>query len=39
MDLMLGRGKTAPVYPWFGQDVRLSSPCCYGATVSRSAGA
>ncbi|NLU83644.1 LLM class flavin-dependent oxidoreductase [Rhodococcus sp. HNM0569] len=22
MDLMLGRGNTAPVYPWFGQDIR-----------------
>src|SRR6201981_3261899 len=22
MDLMLGRGNTAPVYPWFGQDNR-----------------
>ncbi len=21
-DLMLGRGNTAPVYPWFGQDTR-----------------
>lgn len=21
-DLMLGRGNTAPVYPWFGQDIR-----------------
>src|SRR3954467_9430705 len=21
MDLMLGRGNTAPVYPWFGQDI------------------
>ena len=24
MDLMLGRGNTAPVYPWFGQDIRKS---------------
>ena len=24
MDLMLGRGNTAPVYPWFGQDIRQS---------------
>lgn len=22
MDLMLGRGNTAPVYPWFGHDIR-----------------
>ena len=22
MDLMLGRGNTAPVYPWFGKDIR-----------------
>jgi putative FMN-dependent luciferase-like monooxygenase len=26
MDLMLGRGNTAPVYPWFGQDIRQSLP-------------
>jgi putative FMN-dependent luciferase-like monooxygenase len=26
MDLMLGRGNTAPVYPWFGQDIRKSLP-------------
>jgi putative luciferase-like monooxygenase, FMN-dependent, CE1758 family len=26
MDLMLGRGNTAPVYPWFGQDIRASLP-------------
>lgn len=25
-DLMLGRGNTAPVYPWFGQDIRQSLP-------------
>ncbi|MDR1808019.1 MAG: LLM class flavin-dependent oxidoreductase [Propionibacteriaceae bacterium] len=24
VDLMLGRGNTAPVYPWFGQDIRQS---------------
>ena len=24
MDLMLGRGNTAPVFPWFGQDIRKS---------------
>jgi alkanesulfonate monooxygenase SsuD/methylene tetrahydromethanopterin reductase-like flavin-dependent oxidoreductase (luciferase family) len=22
LDLMLGRGNTVPVYPWFGQDIR-----------------
>ncbi len=22
MDLMLGRGNTGPVYPWFGKDIR-----------------
>ena len=26
MDLMLGRGNTAPVYPWFGQDIRTGLP-------------
>ncbi|MEU9154858.1 CE1758 family FMN-dependent luciferase-like monooxygenase [Streptomyces sp. NPDC048417] len=26
VDLMLGRGNTAEVYPWFGQDVRLGIP-------------
>lgn len=26
MDLMLGRGNTAPVYPWFDQDIRTSLP-------------
>ena len=26
MDLMLGRGNTAPVYPWFGHDIRSSLP-------------
>ena len=26
MDLMLGRGNTAPVYPWFGQDIREGLP-------------
>ena len=25
-DLMLGRGNTAPVYPWFGQDIRQGVP-------------
>jgi len=26
MDLMLGRGNTAPVYPWFGKDLRSALP-------------
>jgi putative FMN-dependent luciferase-like monooxygenase len=26
MDLMLGRGNTAPVYPWFGQEINQSLP-------------
>ncbi len=26
MDLMMGRGNTGPVYPWFGQDVRQGIP-------------
>jgi putative FMN-dependent luciferase-like monooxygenase len=26
VDLMLGRGNTAPVYPWFGQDIRNGIP-------------
>lgn len=26
MDLMLGRGNTAPVYPWFGKDIMQSLP-------------
>jgi putative FMN-dependent luciferase-like monooxygenase len=26
MDLMLGRGNTSPVYPWFGKDIRQSLP-------------
>jgi putative FMN-dependent luciferase-like monooxygenase len=26
MDMMLGRGNTAPVYPWFGKDIRESLP-------------
>lgn len=26
MDIMLGRGNTAPVYPWFGKDIRQSLP-------------
>ena len=26
VDLMIGRGNTAPVYPWFGQDITTSLP-------------
>jgi len=26
IDLMLGRGNTGPVYPWFGQDIRNGIP-------------
>ncbi|WP_030597668.1 LLM class flavin-dependent oxidoreductase [Kitasatospora aureofaciens] len=26
IDLMLGRGNTGPVYPWFGQDIRQGIP-------------
>jgi len=26
VDLMLGRGNTAPVYPWFGRDIRQGLP-------------
>ncbi len=26
VDLMLGRGNTAPVHPWFGQDIRTGIP-------------
>src|SRR6059036_2581756 len=26
LDLMLGRGNTGPVYPWFGQDIRQGIP-------------
>jgi putative FMN-dependent luciferase-like monooxygenase len=26
VDLMLGRGNTAPVYPWFGQDINQGLP-------------
>ncbi|MEY7971328.1 LLM class flavin-dependent oxidoreductase [Saccharomonospora xinjiangensis] len=26
VDVMLGRGNTAPVYPWFGQDIRQGIP-------------
>src|SRR3712207_4023810 len=26
VDLMMGRGNTGPVYPWFGQDIRNGLP-------------
>ncbi|UZN02491.1 LLM class flavin-dependent oxidoreductase [Cellulomonas sp. S1-8] len=26
MDLMMGRGNTGPVYPWFGKDIRQALP-------------
>ena len=26
VDLMLGRGNTGPVYPWFGQDIQAAIP-------------
>lgn len=26
VDLMMGRGNTAPVYPWFGKDIRAGIP-------------
>ncbi len=26
VDLMLGRGNTGPVYPWFGKDIREGIP-------------
>ena len=26
VDLMLGRGNTGPVYPWFGKDIRQGLP-------------
>lgn len=26
MDLMVGRGNTGPVYPWFGEDIRQAIP-------------
>ncbi|MEJ1089894.1 LLM class flavin-dependent oxidoreductase [Microbacterium sp. Mu-80] len=26
MDVMMGRGNTGPVYPWFGQDIRQGLP-------------
>jgi alkanesulfonate monooxygenase SsuD/methylene tetrahydromethanopterin reductase-like flavin-dependent oxidoreductase (luciferase family) len=30
LDLMLGRGNTAPVYPWFGQDISKGPPLARG---------
>jgi alkanesulfonate monooxygenase SsuD/methylene tetrahydromethanopterin reductase-like flavin-dependent oxidoreductase (luciferase family) len=37
VDLMMGRGNTGPVYPWFGKDIRAGIPlaienyaCCTG---------
>ena len=33
MDLMLGRGNTAPVYPWFGQDIRQGLPWRWRTTT------
>src|SRR5205809_6843590 len=29
VDLMLGRGNTGPVYPWFGQDIRNGIALAY----------
>jgi putative FMN-dependent luciferase-like monooxygenase len=29
IDLMMGRGNTGPVYPWFGQDIRNGIPLAY----------
>ena len=29
VDLMMGRGNTGPVYPWFGQDIRNGVPLAY----------
>jgi putative FMN-dependent luciferase-like monooxygenase len=29
IDLMMGRGNTAPVYPWFGQDIRNGMALAY----------
>jgi putative FMN-dependent luciferase-like monooxygenase len=29
VDLMMGRGNTGPVYPWFGQDIRNGIPLAY----------
>jgi putative FMN-dependent luciferase-like monooxygenase len=29
VDLMLGRGNTGPVYPWFGYDIRNGIPLAY----------
>ena len=36
VDLMLGRGNTGPVYPWFGKDIRQGIPLAienYGAAA------
>src|SRR5919204_3597202 len=32
VDLMLGRGNTGPVYPWFGQDIRNGIPLAIETT-------
>src|SRR4026208_1544463 len=29
VDLMMGRGNTGPVYPWFGQDIRMGIALAY----------
>jgi putative FMN-dependent luciferase-like monooxygenase len=29
VDLMMGRGNMGPVYPWFGQDIRMGIPLAY----------
>ena len=29
VDLMMGRGNTGPVYPWFGQDIRNGIPLAF----------
>jgi len=29
VDVMMGRGNTGPVYPWFGQDIRNGIPLAY----------
>jgi putative FMN-dependent luciferase-like monooxygenase len=29
VDLMMGRGNTGPVYPWFGKDIRNGIPLAY----------
>jgi putative FMN-dependent luciferase-like monooxygenase len=30
VDLMMGRGNTGPVYPWFGKDIRTGIPLAIG---------